>query len=284
MAGRHRFGLDSAGSISQTHFLPEKVIMNILSHSLAAPGSRSEKQERLGWYVYTYRDPETKEVIYVGKGKSNRIDTHKNKANNHKLKIAIDSIANRGLKPIVEYIRWGLTEETSFEVEAACIDLFAGTPALCNAIAGKWSKRGRIKDSDIEAVISVRDIEITDAAIGFPISKTYFNGMPAIALYDATRAIWKPKEQVRVASKGQLAFAIYEGQIVEVYTIAAWLPAKSTLNPRWQTDPLLQNQDPCNFFEFVGRIAAESMRKKYLYARPTKQSKGLHVLYGSLAE
>jgi hypothetical protein len=231
-------------------------------------------------YVYAYRHPETNEVLYIGKGVDDRINAHKVEADNQALRKVIEALEARHLKPVIEYIRHGLDHVTAHEVEAACIDLVSDSPSLCNAVRGHWTERGRILSEDIEALLAAREIVVTDAAIGFPITQTYFNGMSQAQVYDAVRGIWNPKEVVREASRGQLAFALNKRQIVEVFRIAAWLPARSTFNARWEGD--LAGTDPTDRWEFVGQIAEPAIRKRYLYGYPPKQSYGGHVLFGSL--
>jgi len=75
-------------------------------------------------------------------------------------------------------------------------------------------------------------------------------------LYDATRASWKLGPKRELAS---YAFAIFEGIVREVYEITVWLPAGSTFNsldPRGVQSP--------NRWEFLGRLASEHLRRRYI--------------------
>lgn len=63
--------------------------------------------------------------------------------------------------------------------------------------------------------------------------------------------------------------AIYRGIVREVYEIAAWLPAGSTMTGLGTVHNKVEIELPptptsSNRFEFVGRIAEDSLRKCYL--------------------
>ena len=80
--------------------------------------------------------------------------------------------------------------------------------------------------------------------------------MSASDLYDATRASWKLGPRRKHA---KYALAVFEGIVREVYEITEWLPAGSTFNsrnPRGVSSP--------KRWEFVGRLAPEAVRRRYL--------------------
>ena len=78
----------------------------------------------------------------------------------------------------------------------------------------------------------------------------------AIELYDATRGTWKVS--LASAKKAKYALAVFGGTVREVYEIANWLPAGSTM----YTDPD-RDVGAADRYEFVGRIAPEAVRKLY---------------------
>ena len=109
--------------------------------------------EKLSYYVYRLIDPRNGETFYVGKGKGNRVFEHINNAvntaensndDNEKLK-RIREITGAGLEVIHIIHRYGLDEETAFEVEAAIIDCY---PGLTNIKSGYCSERG-VTNSEI---------------------------------------------------------------------------------------------------------------------------------------
>jgi hypothetical protein len=63
--------------------------------------------------------------------------------------------------------------------------------------------------------------------------------------------------------------AIYRGIVREIYEIAAWLPAGSTMTAFGTTSNVAEvdtqlTVDECNRFEFVGRVADERIRRRYI--------------------
>lgn len=99
---------------------------------------------------------------------------------------------------------------------------------------------------------------IADPVIAININQTFRAGMNAQDKYDFTRGIWR-LDPVR-ASRAHYVFTIYQGIVKEVYEIHTWHAAGSTeyLNKRY-IDPALKNR-----FEFVGKVAVNNVRDKYL--------------------
>lgn len=88
--------------------------------------------------------------------------------------------------------------------------------------------------------------------------KHYVYGMTPMELYDASRGVWKVAPQRHDAEN---AFSLYGGIVREVYTIAAWVPADSTMTQRDFSEKEYNLSERC---EFVGKIAPEPIRKKYI--------------------
>ncbi len=89
----------------------------------------------------------------------------------------------------------------------------------------------------------------------------YQSDMSDFELYECTRGYWKVN--VERADNCKYAAAVYEGIILEVYEIAKWLPAGSTLMESRETRRIPGR------FEFVGKIAPERIRNKYVYKSVT---------------
>ena len=81
--------------------------------------------------------------------------------------------------------------------------------------------------------------------------------MTELELYEVTRGYWKV--DVKRAEKADYAFCIYKGIIKEVYKIIEWLPAGTIPKPT-----LPDAETPADRFEFVGEIAEENIRDKYI--------------------
>lgn len=194
--------------------------------------------QSLGHYVYLYIDPKTKKIVYVGKGKGNRAFAH------------IDGPHE------VEILIHGLPDEaTAHAVETAAIDLL-GLKDLDNRCRGHGCERGRMGLDQILSLYQKKPARITEPAILIRINQLYRYGMTEVELYDATRGIWKVNPSKR---RPEYAFAIYQDVIREVYKIAEWLQAGSTFSTRSPRDVRDKKRK-----EFVGTIAPERVRKKYL--------------------
>ena len=75
-------------------------------------------------------------------------------------------------------------------------------------------------------------------------------------LYERTRAAWCASPAGKIA-KTTLVLAVYHGTVREVYAVAGWFPSNDIMRLGLKTErrPRLA---------FVGNIAAESVRAKYV--------------------
>lgn len=220
--------------------------------------------EALGSYVYVYSDPDTRKPFYVGKGKGNRVFDHLNDNSENEKCLRIQEIRSRGKEPLIEILAHGLDDDTALKVEAAAIDLI-GIENLTNIQRGHESSYyGRIEVSMLDARYSHDELnadDIDDNVILIKINKLYRNGMSAAELYDAVRGHWHVNPDN--AQKAEYAFAVYDAMVLEVYKIVGWYPANSTFMERTENDPDRDNLSDSRY-EFVGRIAEESVRRKYV--------------------
>lgn len=217
-------------------------------------------KEALGYYVYVYSDPDTKEPFYVGKGKDNRVFSHLDDQKESEKVQKINDIRARGKDPIIEILAHGLDEETALKVEAAAIDLI-GIKNLTNLQRGhKSSTYGKIEVSTLDARYSYEKLDPKDIIhniMFIRINKRYRNDMSPLELYESTRGFWRLK--VENAKKVDYALAVYDGMVLEVYEIIEWFPALSTYMERTVTNPERLKER----YEFVGRIASEDIQKRY---------------------
>jgi len=103
-------------------------------------------------------------------------------------------------------------------------------------------------------------MKVEDSVIAFKLNQTYHQGIGQMELYDITRHSWRVSER---REKAKYAFAVFHGIVKEIYKIAAWLPQNSTLNTKeFAADADLSINT--KRWEFVGNIAEDNIREKYL--------------------
>ena len=211
----------------------------------------------LGFYVYLYIDPRTERVFYVGKGKGNRALSHVDGKGDTPHDETIRELHKGGVEPRVEILIHGLEDEkTALAVEMAAIELL-GPENLDNEVRGHGSSHvGRMILDQILSLYQRKPARITEPAILIRITRNYRYGMTPAELYDHTRGEWVvgPRRE-----KVKYAFAVFHGIVREVYLISQWLPSGSTFSVRGSRGAEARGK-----WEFVGIIAPEGLRKKYL--------------------
>lgn len=213
--------------------------------------------EKLGYYVYLLRDPETHEVFYVGKGIGNRIFAHINAANADPLQTPklerIRAIHARGQEVLHTIQRHGLTEKEAFEVEAALIDLF-GLTDLTNLVGGYDVLRGAKSVGEIIEMYDAPLLTIEEPALLVIINRMYQRGMTPLGLYEVTRGDWVigiKRNQVKYV------FAVSNTIVREVYKVERWYPVQAIgqvkIRNRWRFDGYIAEE----MQHYVGGSAAQ---------------------------
>lgn len=212
---------------------------------------------RLRYYVYLYRDPRTREVFYVGRGKGNRIFAHLKAAGRSKKAARLRAILRCGQTPQIDILAHGLpTENDASQVETAAIDLL-GLRNLTNKVRGKGSSRfGLVSIEAIRSRIRTDRVRIRHPVLIFVVNKTYSDGASPRALYHATRQFWRVREEAR--EMADYALAIFHGIIIAVYRISKWHRAGTTKSPRKYRGSEVR-------WEFTGKVAASRIRKLYQF-------------------
>lgn len=202
--------------------------------------------ERIGYYVYILKDPRNETIFYVGKGKGNRLFQHvqcalENATDNDKYNL-IREIHKDGKEVEHFILRHGLEEKLSLEIESTIIDLL-GIENLTNSVKGHdtW-ERGLKTVDEVFQYYDAKAVTFDKPCIIININRLYTRGISAQKLYDSTRASWIVGTK---RDRAQYAIASYRGLVREVYEIEKWQPN----GDRW---------------EFVGKVAEDKIRDKYL--------------------
>ena len=217
---------------------------------------------KLLYYVYLYIDPRDQSVFYVGKGKGNRAFAHLYDTSEHAKSLKIAEIRRNNLEPIIELAVHGIEDvETINRIEASIIDVY-GIHNLTNIQRGYHAREfGRMTLEQVVATYAAKEANVTDPVLAFKTNQTFHYGMTVRELYDYTRHSWKLG---RRREKAQYAFTVYQDVVQEVFEIKQWLPQNSTPNlkiERGEVDSVISTER----WEFVGKVAVESIRQKYIY-------------------
>ena len=227
----------------------------------------NEVEKTLEYYVYAYYDPRDGKLFYIGKGKENRLFAHLHDQSENAKSRRIAEIYESGKEPIIEVLRYGLTDNEAGLVEAACIDL-VGLKNLTNQVAGHHhSSFGRINSKELIAMLQAESVEITHKVILLKISRLYRSAMTPFELYEATRGIWKASGQRR--NHVQFAFALFQGIVKEVYEIEHWDTAGTT---PYTTRPDIAEHNLEGRWEFKGHPAPQEIRERYIGKRVDEPS------------
>lgn len=79
------------------------------------------------YYVYSYRDPITNDIIYIGKGKNDRLNSHWRIRKFHYNKLMqehLTKLDSLGLRPVIEKIKENLSNYEAFILEANLIEKY----------------------------------------------------------------------------------------------------------------------------------------------------------------
>jgi hypothetical protein len=221
--------------------------------------------KELKYYVYVYSNPLTDEIFYVGKGKGNRVFSHLTEASESEKVKYLNDLAQQGLKPKIEILSHGLeNSEIALKIESSIIDLL-GIKNLTNRQKGfKSATFGRMTVNQIKSTYNKQQVEIVEPSILIRINQAFRYSMTPMELYDYTRGQWVLNPDNAKAAK--YAFSIYEGIIQEVYEVAGWFKAGTTYSVRESNEHIERDKDERmdNRYEFVGNIALQEVRDKYI--------------------
>jgi len=154
-------------------------------------------------------------------------------------------------------LRFGLNDDQATLLEAAIIDLL-GLNNLTNKVRGEHSRSfGRVTVDELLLQKTAKPAKIEHPALLITINRLYRSDMSSQELLEATRGIWKLGER---RAKAEIAMAVYQGIVREVYRIKSWHPA-GTLIYRTRDSVKFKNS---RRWEFDGEVATD-LRQQYLH-------------------
>jgi len=183
--------------------------------------------EQLGWYVYALRDPRSKQIFYIGKGKGNRVFAHAQAANEDDFTASekietIRSIISAKLDVEAFIVQHAIpTESQAYAIECALLDysnLILHDTKLTNLVSGHHSDQLGLMS--VDNIMSLYDApkapQITEPTMLIRIPLLWTPRMVAEDLYEATHGWWVvgPRRE-----KAKYAFSINRGVIRGVYRI-----------------------------------------------------------------
>ncbi len=225
----------------------------------------SEVIEKLDAYVYRLIDPRSGATFYVGKGRGNRVFAHaRDELASASNKVPLDGdeisdkikqirdIRNAGFEVGHVIHRYGMDDNTAFEVEAALIDAYPGLTNIMNGAGssdfGTTHAKGIINRYATELAV------FQHKALLISVNRSIADA----SLYDAVRCAWKISE--KNAKQAEVILATVQGIIKGAFVADQWLEATVANFARL-------DQDIPGRFGFVGREADASIQSLYLGKR-----------------
>jgi hypothetical protein len=126
-----------------------------------------------------------------------------------------------------------------------------------------------------DEAFAARPAQIDEPVVAININQQYPHAKNAEDLYNCTRGIWRLSRER--AGQARYAFAVYQGVIKEVYEIEKWIPVSQATRDYWKERERAQGNDYSETHEgrseFIGEVAPETVRKKYVGRRmPVRHS------------
>jgi len=119
-------------------------------------------------------------------------------------------------------------------------------------------------EKTVEKSFYLQREDLQENIVIIKINKLYREGMSAEALYETTRGIWK--RNLKSLAGTEYCLSVYKGEVVEVYKIDEWNPAGTTPMKTRVINP----EHTIGRVEFVGKVALDEVREKYIGRSVTK--------------
>lgn len=229
--------------------------------------------DRVNFYVYLLVDSRDNTVFYVGKGHGNRVHDHVKEAmagndecnpeKNAKIREILD--AGAYVKPYI--VRWGMTEEEAFCVEAAMIDFLSSSlkpGKLTNMVSGHHSGEYGLQTLDeLSEKLTTGDLDVDnleDTILCINVNQRRKEGN----LYEAVRGNWNTVQTT--AETVDYVVAVYGGVIIGVFKPCKW----------YQAEPEPEKKDVKRYWtRFDGEeVTDPEILERYLYKRLATKDHG----------
>jgi hypothetical protein len=227
-------------------------------------------QERLGYYVYALFDSQgPRKPFYIGKGCGNRVFAH---AQGHEFKIdedeplgakleLIQSIKDTGGTVEHKIIRFGLSEEEAFKVEAALIDLmnYIEPETLKNQISGQGVAEGFYDAGDLALALRAVALQTDLPILIIKIERRWSellqqfgatSNIPRDRIYEATRGDWRLSRDR--ALRATCVLSVARGLVRAVFVPNGWEEAGYESRKRMTGE----RECPSDYQEFIGTSVA----------------------------
>ena len=231
--------------------------------------------KRLGYYVYRLIDPRTGQTFYVGKGKNNRVFAHVNEAlkdyygvdyfiaeQDDEISAKIQQIRDihkAGLEVIMVIHRWGMDEDTAYEVESALTDCY---PGLTNEQSGHDSDRGVANVDTIQRVLRLEEFDDSKAEPNeymiIKIRQDVLNSRFG-DVYDTARRAWHINPQ-KAAEYKYILVSLYS-EVIAIYKNVKWLNSPTESN-RWEFEAEKANKH--EDAQIIERYLHKSLPRRYV--------------------
>ena len=200
-------------------------------------------QERLGYYVYALFDSgEPNLPFYIGKGCGNRIFAHAKgdlmpQADDEPISAKLQLIAeikNAGRTVVHKIIRFGLSEDEAFKLEASLIDLvnYIRPDTLRNEISGQGVAEGIYDAGDLAFSLAAKEIQPDRPLLVIKIERRWdtlvsqfgsATAVPVTSIYDATKGDWKLS--IVRACRAECVLAVARGLVRAAFVPSGWTDA-----------------------------------------------------------
>lgn len=228
--------------------------MNVVNnHMIPIQEFSKSTIEKLQYYVYTLIDPRDDQVFYVGKGKGNRVFSHRIETEEDSEKIKqIKDIESAGFNVKRNIIHYGLNEQEAFVAETALIN-YIGLNNLTNISLGHHSKE-LLDVETINQELSAEKLDsINHKVLIIKMNHSWSRNLSDKDVYEMLRGHWKAS--LIKAQKVELVFGVYLGIIKAVYIPTQWVKIH-----RDSDISLVPRGNETNLEKILGRVYFEGVK------------------------